>query len=138
MLVLAGYDYFYEDLLWEYFYSYVVEFGIEWQWFVVLGKIDLYNYDELFFMSYLAICFLQEVNGVSELYGVVFQKMFKVFYLGYYFEEFYLGYVINFVYYLIWIVKEWNDFYLENFGNGFFCDQFNKEYWCKIYNVFFE
>jgi alpha-glucan phosphorylase-like protein len=133
--VPAGHDYFHEDLLREYLYSYAAELGIEWQRFVALGKIDPHNHDELFSMSHLAIRLSQEVNGVSELHGAVSQKMFKVLYPGYHPEELHLGYVTNSVHYPTWIAKEWNDLYLENFGNGFLRDQSNKEYWRKIHNV---
>lgn len=133
--VPAGHDYFHEDLLREYLYSYAAELGIEWQRFVALGKIDPHNHDELFSMSHLAIRLSQEVNGVSELHGAVSQKMFKVLYPGYHPEELHLGYVTNSVHYPTWIAKEWNDLYLETFGNGFLRDQSNKEYWRKIHNV---
>lgn len=133
--VPAGHDYFHEDLLREYLYSYSAELGIEWQRFVALGKIDPHNHDELFSMSHLAIRLSQEVNGVSELHGAVSQKMFKVLYPGYHPEELHLGYVTNSVHYPTWIAKEWNDLYLETFGNGFLRDQSNKEYWRKIHNV---
>jgi alpha-glucan phosphorylase-like protein len=133
--VPAGHDYFHEDLLREYLYSYAAELGIEWSRFVALGKIDPHNHDELFSMSHLAIRLSQEVNGVSELHGAVSQKMFKVLYPGYHPEELHLGYVTNSVHYPTWIAKEWNDLYLENFGNGFLRDQSNKEYWRKIHNV---
>ncbi|KGE85440.1 MAG: alpha-glucan family phosphorylase [Phaeodactylibacter xiamenensis] len=133
--VPAGHDYFHEDLLREYLYSYAAELGIEWSRFVALGKIDPHNHDELFSMSHLAIRLSQEVNGVSELHGAVSQKMFKVLYPGYHPEELHLGYVTNSVHYPTWIAKEWNDLYLETFGNGFLRDQSNKEYWRKIHNV---
>lgn len=133
--VPAGHDYFHENLLRDYLYSYAAELGIEWQRFVALGKIDPHNHDELFSMSHLAIRLSQEVNGVSELHGAVSQKMFKVLYPGYHPEELHLGFVTNSVHYPTWIAKEWNDLYLETFGNGFLRDQSNKDYWRKIHNV---
>ena len=133
--VPAGHDYFHENLLRDYLYSYAAELGIEWQRFVALGKIDPHNHEELFSMSHLAIRLSQEVNGVSELHGAVSQKMFKVLYPGYHPEELHLGFVTNSVHYPTWIAKEWNDLYLETFGNGFLRDQSNKEYWRKIHNV---
>jgi alpha-glucan phosphorylase-like protein len=133
--VPAGHDYFHEDLLREYLYSYAAELGIDWHRFVALGKIDPHNHDELFSMSHLAIRLSQEVNGVSELHGAVSQKMFKVLYPGYHPEELHLGFVTNSVHYPTWIAKEWNDLYLETFGNGFLRDQSNKEYWRKIHKV---
>ncbi|MCR9099132.1 MAG: alpha-glucan family phosphorylase [bacterium] len=133
--VPAGHDYFHEDLLRDYLYSYAAELGIDWHRFVALGKIDPHNHEELFSMSHLAIRLSQEVNGVSELHGAVSQKMFKVLYPGYHPEELHLGFVTNSVHYPTWIAKEWNDLYLETFGNGFLRDQSNKEYWRKIHNV---
>ena len=133
--VPAGHDYFHEDLLREYLYSYADDLGINWQRFVALGKINPDDHNELFSMSHLAIRLSQEVNGVSELHGAVSQKMFNVLYPGYNPEELHIHYVTNSVHYPSWIAKEWHDLYVQTFGEAFLKDQSNADYWRKIQDV---
>jgi len=133
--VPAGHDYFHENLLREYLYSYADELGIDWHRFVALGKIDPDNHEELFSMSHLAIRLSQEVNGVSKLHGAVSQEMFSTLYQGYNPEELHIGYVTNSVHYPSWIAREWHDLYVQTFGAAFLKDQSNKEYWRKIQQV---
>ncbi|MFN7119420.1 MAG: alpha-glucan family phosphorylase, partial [Saprospiraceae bacterium] len=133
--VPAGHDYFPEGLLRNYFYDYIAEMGISWETFISLGKIDLYNPQENFSMSHLAIRTAQEVNGVSKLHGEVSQKMFNELFPGYSSEELYIHYVTNSVHYPTWIDKEWHQLYREYFGEAFLQDQSNKEHWRKIHNV---
>ncbi len=133
--VPAGHDYFTENLLKDYMYSYITDMGIDWKTFISLGKVEADNPHENFSMSHLAIRLSQEVNGVSKLHGEVSQKMFNVLYPGYNPEELHIGHVTNSVHYPTWISNEWNSVLVEQAGEHFLSDQSNKEHWNKIRNL---
>jgi starch phosphorylase len=133
--VPAGHDYFAEDLLRTYLYSYINALGISWQEFVALGRKEAENSHELFSMSHLAIRLSKEINGVSKLHGLVSQKMYNGLFPGYTASELHISYVTNSVHYPTWIANDWHQLFIETFGSKFLRDQSNKTYWRKIHEV---
>lgn len=133
--VPAGHDYFSEDLLYTYFQDYIPEIGLSWREFMALGRIHRDDSSEPFSMSHLAIHNCQEVNGVSELHGVVSREMFKELYPGYTETEVPIGHVTNGVHYPTWIASEWHQLFKEYLAPGFLDDLSNKERWKDTYKI---
>lgn len=133
--VPAGHDYFSEDLLYTYFQDYIPEIGLSWREFMALGRIHRDDSREPFSMSHLAIHNCQEVNGVSELHGVVSREMFKELYPGYTETEVPIGHVTNGVHYPTWIASEWHQLFKEYLAPGFLDDLSNKERWKDTYKI---
>lgn len=133
--VPAGHDYFPEDLLYTYFQDYIADIGLSWREFIALGRIHRDDSNELFSMSHLAIHNCQEINGVSELHGIVSQDMFKDLFPGYNENEVPIGYVTNGVHYPTWIASEWHQLFKEYLTPGFLKDLSNKEKWEGIYKI---
>lgn len=127
--VPAGHDYFAEDLLRNYLYTYTEDLGVEWERFIGLGKIDRHNHHELFSMSHLAMRLCQEVNGVSELHGKVSQRMFKVLYPGYSHQELHIGHVTNGVHYPTWIANDWHQILKQQDSAHFVAHQSEPAVW---------
>lgn len=133
--VPAGHDYFTEDLLRKYLSEYCHQLSLTWHDFMALGRIDAHNNDEPFSMSHLAIHLCQEVNGVSELHGLVSQQMFKPMFPGYNHQELHVSFVTNGVHYPTWIANEWHKLYVEFCGEKFIKDQSNLKLWEGIQKI---
>lgn len=130
--VPAGHDYFPEELLRTYMYTYAEELGADWERFVGLGKVDRHDHHELFSMSHLAMRLCQEVNGVSELHGKVSQRMFKVLYPGYSHQELHIGHVTNGVHYPTWIANDWHQILQRDDSAHFVAHQSEPDVWQVI------
>ncbi len=102
---------------------------------MALGRIDAHNNDEPFSMSHLAIHLCQEVNGVSELHGLVSQQMFKPMFPGYTHQELHVSFVTNGVHYPTWIANDWHKLYVEFCGDKFLKDQSNLKLWEGIQKI---
>jgi phosphorylase/glycogen(starch) synthase len=133
--VPAGHDTFDESLIRTYMAHYPDRFGISWDQFMSLGKLNPDDKNERFSMSYLAINLSQEVNGVSRLHGTVTQKMFSDIWKGYTADELYLGYVTNGIHLPTWTAKEWMDLYTSRLDHDFLFKQYDRDIWKKIYRV---
>lgn len=133
--VPAGHDYFTEDLMRRYLGEFSSQLGISWYEFMALGRMDANNPGEPFSMSHLAIRLCQEVNGVSELHGLVSQHMFRPLYTGYNHQELHVGFVTNGVHYPTWIANDWHKLFVEYMGEGFIKDQSNLKRWEKVQKI---
>jgi len=133
--VPAGHDSFEEGLVRMYLSHYPGRLGISWEQFIGLGRLHPGDSNERFSMSYLAINFSQEVNGVSRLHGKVTQEMFSELWKGYTPEELYIGYVTNGVHFPTWVSRESLDLYNEAFGEDFIRNQSDFSRWKKIQKV---
>ncbi len=133
--VPAGHDTFSEDILRTYVPHYPERLTISWEDFMNLGRFHKNNQNEKFSMSVLASKLSQEMNGVSKIHGGVTQKMFSDLYPGYFPEELYIGYVTNGVHYPTWTTKNWQSFYLSNFGDELLKNESNPEIWKRIHQV---
>lgn len=133
--VPAGHDYFTEELLRKYMTEYCSQLGITWHEFMALGRIDAANNEEPFSMSHLAIHLCQEVNGVSELHGLVSQQMFKTMFPGYNQQELHVGFVTNGVHYPTWIANDWHKLFQEYAGDKFIKNQADLKNWEGIQKI---
>jgi len=134
--VPAGHDTFDEDLLSKYLGHYPARFGIEWDTFLAMGKINPSDRMERFSMSVLAANCSQNVNGVSMLHGAVSREILADMYKGYIPEELSkIGYVTNGVHYNTWASKEWKQVHYRVFGPEFFTHHYDKRCFEGIYNV---
>jgi alpha-glucan phosphorylase-like protein len=133
--VPAGHDYFTEDLLRKYMSEYCHQLSLNWQDFMALGRINAHNNEEPFSMSHLAIHLCQEVNGVSELHGLVSQQMFKSMFPGYNQQELHVHYVTNGVHYPTWIANDWHKLFLEYCGDKFVKDQAKLKNWEGVQKI---
>lgn len=115
MLVLVGYDYFFEDMICYYFFGWCNELGIFSEQLMVfgveLGKID-------FNMMLLVLCGLCYYNGVLCIYGEVLVDICCYLWLQIEFYENLMDYVINGVYLFIFFVFEWFEIFECYFGIG--------------------
>lgn len=132
--VPAGHDAFDEDMFRVYLRHVPDKLKISWDEFMDLGR-DHSGHDVEFSMSVLAAKTSGEMNGVSELHGLVTRKMFCNLWHGYFPDELHIGYVTNGVHYGTWTASEWQDFYKEVFGNNFLNDVSNPDAWRKIYDI---
>jgi alpha-glucan phosphorylase-like protein len=133
--VPAGHDYFTDELLRKYMTEYCSQLGITWYDFMALGRIDAANNEEPFSMSHLAIHLCQEVNGVSELHGLVSQQMFKTMFPGYNQQELHVGFVTNGVHYPTWIANDWHKLFQEYAGDKFIKNQADLKNWEGIQKI---
>lgn len=133
--VPAGHDTFTENMMRTYMGHYPERFGISWEDFIGLGKIEKDNALERFSMSHLAARLSQEINAVSNLHGEVTRKMFESVWKGYYADELHIGFVTNGVHYQTWAAEAWQKLYLETFGDKFLENQSNTTYWSRIHSV---
>jgi phosphorylase/glycogen(starch) synthase len=133
--VPAGHDYFAEDVLIKYMGHYPDRLHITWDQFYNLGLEHPGNREERFSMSNLATRMSQEINGVSELHGLVTREMFQPLWKGYAPQELHIGFVTNGVHYPTWAAKPWRALYESTFEKGFIKHQSEKNYWRKIYDV---
>ncbi|MGQ1890363.1 alpha-glucan family phosphorylase [Thermophagus sp. OGC60D27] len=132
--VPAGHDAFDEDMFRVYLRHVPDKLKLTWDEFMDLGR-DHPGDDVEFSMSVLAAKTSGEMNGVSELHGLVTRKMFCNLWEGYFPDELHIGYVTNGVHYGTWTAAEWQVFYKEIFGPDFLSDVSNPEHWKKIYDV---
>lgn len=133
--VLAGHDYFDEELFGKYMGSYANKLGISWDEFIGMGRTNPDDHSERFCMSTFACNTCQEINGVSKLHGWVSQKMFAPLWKGYFAEENSVGYVTNGVHLPTWTATEWRKLYDKYYDKSFMSDQSNEDIWHAIYNV---
>jgi phosphorylase/glycogen(starch) synthase len=133
--VPAGHDSFEEGLVRMYMSHYPDRLRISWGQFIGLGRLHPEDSHEKFSMSYLAINFSQEVNGVSRLHGKVTQQMFSDLWKGYNPDELHIGYVTNGVHFPTWTAPEWNELYGKHFGEDFMQHQSDMKRWRKIHKV---
>ena len=133
--VPAGHDVFHEDLMMQYFGYFPDILKISWEQFIKLGKINPYDKEEKFSMSFLAANLSQDVNGVSYLHGEVTKKMFNKLWPGYYPEELHIGYVTNGIHFQTWASLLWKklvDKYFDKDSKDLLHD---NNIWSKIYEV---
>ncbi|MCL1973895.1 MAG: alpha-glucan family phosphorylase, partial [Bacteroidetes bacterium] len=109
--VPAGHDAFSEDMLRTYIAHYPDRMKTTWETLMGLGKINAYNSDEKFSMSFLAANLSLEVNGVSWLHGKVSQKILAPLWPGYLPEELHVSYVTNGVHNPTWTADSWKKVY---------------------------
>ncbi len=133
--VPAGHDAFDEGMMSKYLGHYPARFGIDWQTFMSMGKVNVDDHNERFSMSILAANCSQNVNGVSMLHGKVSQKIFANMYPGYLPEELHVSYVTNGVHYNTWASKEWKSIHFREFGPEFITHHYDKRCFGGIYNV---
>jgi starch phosphorylase len=133
--VPAGHDYFDESLFGKYMGGYPQKMGITWDDLMGLGRTDPEDKNERFCMSTFACNTSQEVNGVSQLHGLVSQDMFAAIWKGYFPEESHVGYVTNGVHFPTWSATEWKQLYGKYFNENFMADQSNPNIWEAIYDV---
>lgn len=133
--VPAGHDTFNEDMIRTYMGKYSERFGISWEDFIGMGRVEKTNSSERFSMSHLAARLSQEINAVSNLHGDVTRKMFEIIWKGYYADELHVGFVTNGVHYQTWAAEAWQRLYLEVFGDRFLENQSSAAYWSKIHAV---
>ena len=134
--VPAGHDTFEETMLSKYLGHYPARFGIEWQTFLEMGKINPSDPGERFSMSVLAANCSQNVNGVSMLHGAVSREILANMYKGYLPEELSkIGYVTNGVHYNTWASKEWKQIHYRVFGPEFITHHYDKRCFEGIYTV---
>lgn len=133
--VPAGHDVFKEDLLRVYMRHVPDRLGISWEDLMQIGRMNPADYNEPFSMSVLAANTCKEMNGVSDLHGIVSRQMFQRLYKGYFANESHIGHVTNGVHYPTWTAKEWKKLHNDYFAPDF-CKQLdNRELWKKIYDV---
>ena len=133
--VPAGHDVFKEDLLRMYMRHVPDRLGISWEDLMQIGRMNPVDYNEPFSMSVLAANTCKEMNGVSELHGIVSREMFQKLYKGYFANESHIGHVTNGVHYPTWTAKEWKKLHNDYFAPDFYKHVDNRELWKKIYDV---
>ncbi|MBO4447620.1 MAG: alpha-glucan family phosphorylase [Bacteroidales bacterium] len=133
--VPAGHDAFDEGMLHKYFDRFPSLIGTDWDTMMSLGKLDPYNREEKFSMSFLAANISQNVNGVSMLHGKVSQEIFAGMYPGYLPEELHVGYVTNGVHYNTWASNDWKALHATVFGPEFASHHYDKRCFEGIYEV---
>ncbi len=133
--VPAGHDAFDEELLGKYLGHYPARFGIEWNRFLSLGRMNPGDEEEKFSMSALAANLSQNINGVSMLHGKVSQEIFSPMYPGYLPEELHVSYVTNGVHYATWAAKEWKQAHARVFGPDFKTSHYDKKCFEGVYDI---
>ena len=97
-----------------------------------LGRMNENDHKEKFSMSVLACKISQEVNAVSRIHCDVTRDMFNPLWEGFYPEELFISYVTNGVHYQTWTHKDWQKFYLKEFGPDFLSNVADPRHWKKI------
>ena len=133
--VPAGHDAFDEEMMGRYFGHFPGRFGIDWDTFMALGRMNPADHNEKFSMSALAANMSQNVNGVSMLHGKVSQDIFSPMYPGYLPEELHVDYVTNGVHYATWASKEWKAAHAKVFGPEFKTSHYDKSCFDGVYNI---
>jgi phosphorylase/glycogen(starch) synthase len=133
--VPAGHDVFKEDLLRVYMRHTPDRLGITWEDLMQIGRMNPTDNNEPFSMSVLAANTCKEMNGVSELHGIVSRDMFQKLYKGYFANESHIGHVTNGVHYPTWTAKEWKKLHNDYFAPDFYKHVDKRELWNKIYDV---
>jgi starch phosphorylase len=75
--VAAGHDAFTAELIEAYLGAYREQLGLSHTEFMALGRRDVWNKEELFSMTVLALRSAHARNGVSQLHGVVSERMWS-------------------------------------------------------------
>ena len=133
--VPAGHDKFDEEMMGRYLGHYPARFGIDWNKFISLGRMNPSDTSEKFSMSALAANLSQNINGVSMLHGKVSQDIFSPMYPGYLPEELHVDYVTNGVHYATWASKEWKQAHAQVFGPDFKTSHYDKRCFEGVYNI---
>lgn len=133
--VPAGHDLFKEDTLKRYLLAFTEKINISWSQLLSLGKINTYDPNEKFSMSFLAANLSQEINGVSKLHGEVSKSIFNELWPGYMKEESPVTYVTNGVHYPTWTAPEWKAIQEEIFGKDFMAHHYHPSCFKGIYSV---
>ncbi len=133
--VPAGYDYFSNDLMYNYFSTYVKELSIPWSEFMALGRMNPGNQAEPFCMTILAMKLSHACNGVSKLHGKVTRQMFNNLWPGVPEDEVPIGHVTNGIHFRSWISMEMNLLYDRYLGPRWQEDPGDRVIWKKVKNI---
>jgi alpha-glucan phosphorylases len=133
--VPAGHDSFDDGLLRKYIGDFPQQLKVDWETMMGLGKINGFDCNEKFSMSYLAANCAQNVNGVSMLHGEVSRDIFNPMYPGYLPEELFISYVTNGVHYPTWAAAGWKKIHSRVFGEEFKTHHYDKSCFEGIYKV---
>ena len=93
--VAAGFDRFTPDLFVLYFREMAMEYGVELDDLLALGRMNAKDRSEPFNMAYLAMSGAGAVNGVSRLHGEVSRRVFQSLFPNWPQAEVPVGYVTN-------------------------------------------
>jgi len=93
--VAAGFDRFTPDLFALYFREMAMEYGVEPDDLLALGRMNVKDRSEPFNMAYLAMRGAGAVNGVSRLHGEVSRRIFQPLFPNWPQTEVPVGYVAN-------------------------------------------
>ncbi len=93
--VAAGFDRFTPDLFALYFREMAMEYGVEMDDLLALGRLNIDDRSEPFNMAYLAIRGAGAVNGVSRLHGEVSRHIFQPLFPDWPRAEVPVGYITN-------------------------------------------
>ena len=93
--VAAGFDRFTPDLFALYFREMAMEYGVELDDLLALGRMNVKDRSEPFNMAYLAMRGAGAVNGVSRLHGEVSRRIFQPLFPNWPQAEVPVGYVTN-------------------------------------------
>lgn len=133
--VPAGHDAFTEEMLRPYFSHYPDRLKTSWETLMALGKTDVCNPNEKFSMSFLAANLSQEINGVSQLHGLVSRDILNPLWPGYLPQESHVDYVTNGVHYQTWTAPEWKKVHSRVFGQDFATHHYDKNCFTGFLNV---
>lgn len=102
----AAMDTYSEEMLRPYFSHTILQYNIDWQTFMGLGKSDAHS-AQRFSMPFLAAKMSVQMNAVSKIHRKVSCKLFNVLWKDYSADELYTGYITNGVHYATWVAKDW-------------------------------
>lgn len=101
--VPAGHDRFPRELMERYFTATARSLGLELEELMAMGRVDAANPEEPFTMTVLAMRLAEQVNGVSELHGVVTRDMWLGLWPDRPVEDVPIGHVTNGVHLPSWV-----------------------------------
>jgi glycogen phosphorylase len=133
--VPAGLDKFSPELIEKYFGEYYRSLGINRDEFLALGRANPSDQYEPFSMAHLAIRLSSQTNAVSELHGVVSQKLFQSVWRGLPWPEVPISFVTNGIHTRSWISDEMADIFERYLGARWYDETTDTQMWKRIDEV---
>ena len=114
--VPAGHDVFTAGAMAKYFSEYSKQFGVTWDEFLGLGRVDANDEDEPFSMTLLALRLSTRRNGVSKLHGEVSRHMCQSVWSGVPVDEVPVTSVTNGIHVRSWVSRDMSQLFDRYLG----------------------